>query len=617
MCGIVGYIGGREAAPFLVEGLRRLEYRGYDSAGAAFLVGNRVVINKSIGRVSDLAQALLGAGRGANSGIGHTRWATHGRPSDRNAHPHTDCEGRVAVVHNGIVENYRELKEELLAAGHRFASETDTEILAHLIESQRNGDGLHNAVRRALARVQGTFAVAVLSVDDPDTLIAARQGSPLIIGEGTGERLLASDIPALLPFTRDQIIVGDGEVAVLTRDRAELLQMHDGARTARKATRIDWDVSTAEKGGQPHFMLKEILEQPRAVRDTLAGRIADDGLPRLDELDIAPAMARDLELVELVACGTSWHAAVVGKRYIEEFAGLRAAAEIASEYRYRPPLLVKREGGSVRALVAAISQSGETADTLAALRTAAAAGARPLCVVNVVGSSIAREAQGVLYTRAGPEISVASTKAFATQVASLLLFAVHLGSVRGTLVQAAARELVAALARLPDQLEELLPAAAARAKDLAPKLLDRSGALYLGRGYGYPLALEGALKLKEITYLHADGYPAGEMKHGPIALIGSGTFVVAVAPSDRLRAKTLANVEEVKARDGFIVAVGTEGDHELAALADAVFWLPPAPEALYPLLTAAPLQLLAYHLSVALGRDVDKPRNLAKSVTVE
>jgi glucosamine--fructose-6-phosphate aminotransferase (isomerizing) len=616
MCGIVGYIGGREAGPFLVEGLRRLEYRGYDSAGAAFLVGNRVVINKAIGRVSDLAQALLGAGRGANSGIGHTRWATHGRPSDRNAHPHTDCEGRVAVVHNGIVENYRELKAELVAGGHRFVSETDTEILAHLIESQRKGDGLHNAVRRALSRVQGTFALAVLSVDDPDTLIAARQGSPLIVGEGNGERLLASDIPALLPFTRDQIIVGDGEVAVLTRDGAELLRMRDGTRAARAPTRIEWDVSTAEKGGQPHFMLKEILEQPRAIRETLAGRIVD-GLPRLDELSLALEGARGLELVELVACGTSWHAALVGKRYLEEYAELRAAAEIASEYRYRPPLPVTRQEEQARALVVAISQSGETADTLAAMRTAAAAGARPMAVVNVVGSSIAREAQGVLYTRAGPEISVASTKAFATQVASLLLFAVHLGRLRGTLTQERAREILAALSRAPEQLEELLPAAAAQAEALAPRLAERSGALYLGRGYGYPLALEGALKLKEITYLHADGYPAGEMKHGPIALIGPRTLVVAVAPSDRLRAKTLANVEEVKARDGFVVAVGTEGDRELETLADAVFWLPRAPEALYPLLTAAPLQLLAYHLSVALGRDVDKPRNLAKSVTVE
>jgi glutamine---fructose-6-phosphate transaminase (isomerizing) len=615
VCGIVGYIGGREAAPFLVEGLRRLEYRGYDSAGAAFLVGDRVVINKALGRVSALAGALLGAGAGATTGIGHTRWATHGRPSDRNAHPHGDCQGRLAVVHNGIVENYRELKAELAAAGHRFGSETDTEVLAHLVESERRGDGLHNAVRRALRRVEGTFAVAVLSVDDPDLLVAARHGSPLIVGEGDGERLLASDIPALLPFTRDQLVLDDGEVAVITRAGAELMRLGDGARSTRRATRVEWDLATAEKGGHPHFMLKEILEQPRALGDTLAGRV-EGGLPRLDELALTPAAAQALDHVELVACGTSWHAGLVGKRYLEAFAGLRASAEIASEYRYRPPLAAVRDGAA-RALVVAISQSGETADTLAAMRGAAEEGARPLAVVNVLGSSIARDADAVLYTRAGPEISVASTKAFSTQVASLFLLAVHLGRLRGVLPDAPARALVAALARVPHDLEALLPAAAAQAKALAPRLAERSGALYLGRGYGYPLALEGALKMKEITYLHAEGYPAGEMKHGPIALVGPETAVVAVAPGDRLRAKVLGNLEEVKARDGFVIAVGTEGDHELAALADAVFWLPPAEEAVQPLLAAAPLQLLAYQVSVALGRDVDQPRNLAKSVTVE
>ncbi|GEJ56279.1 glutamine--fructose-6-phosphate transaminase (isomerizing) [Anaeromyxobacter diazotrophicus] len=616
MCGIVGYIGGREAAPFLVEGLRRLEYRGYDSAGAAFLVGGRVVINKATGRVSALAGALLGAGHGARTGIGHTRWATHGRPSDRNAHPHPDCQGRIAVVHNGIVENYRELKEELAAAGHRFASETDTEVLAHLVESQRNGDGLAQAVRRALRRVEGTFALAVLSADDPEVLIAARHGSPLIVGEGEGERLLASDIPALLPFTRDQLVLDDGEVAILTRDGVEVSRLLDGARTVRHAARVEWDLATAEKGGEPHFMRKEILEQPRALRDTLCGRVGLDGLPRLEELALGAGEARALEHVELIACGTSWHAGLVATRHLAELARLRASAEVASEYRYRPALPLGAEGGG-KALVVAVSQSGETADTLAAMRAAAAGGARPVAVVNVVGSSIAREAEGVLYTRAGPEISVASTKAFSTQVATLFLLAAHLGRLRGTLSESGARELLAALGRVPDQLEAMLPEVAAQARALAPRLLDKRGALYLGRGYGFPLALEGALKLKEITYLHADGYPAGEMKHGPIALVGPQTLVVVVAPQDRLHAKTLSNLEEVKARDGFVVAIGTEGDRELARLADAVFWLPPAPEPLNPLLAAAPLQLLAYELSVALGRDVDQPRNLAKSVTVE
>jgi glucosamine--fructose-6-phosphate aminotransferase (isomerizing) len=616
MCGIVGYIGDREAAPFLVEGLRRLEYRGYDSAGAAFLVGGRVVMRKGLGRVSDLADDLMGAGAGARSGIGHTRWATHGRPSDRNAHPHPDCEGRVAVVHNGIIENYRELKARLTAEGHRFASDTDTEILAHLVESERCGDGLHNAVRRALTQVAGTFAIAVLSVEDPETLVVARQGSPLIVGEGEGERFVASDIPALLPFTREQIVLEDGEVAVLSRQRAELLKLRDGLRCMRPATHVEWDLDTAEKAGHPHFMLKEILEQPRAVRDTLAGRLVG-GLPHVAELRLDPEALRAAERVELVACGTSWHAGLVGKRYLEELAGMRASAEIGSEYRYRPPLLLGSNAGGGEALVVAISQSGETADTLAGLRAARESGARPVALVNVVGSSIAREAEAVLYTRAGPEISVASTKAFSTQVAGLLLLAIHTARVRGALADARARELCAALERVPSQLEALLPAAALQAKRLAPRLARMTGALYLGRGHGFPLALEGALKLKEITYMHAEGYAAGEMKHGPIALVGPDTLVVAVAPADRLHAKTLSNLEEVKARDGYLVAIGTEGDRDLERLADAVFWLPPSEESIYPLLAAAPLQLVAYELAVELGRDVDKPRNLAKSVTVE
>ena len=617
MCGIVGYVGAREAAPFLVEGLRRLEYRGYDSAGAAFVVDGRVVVNKALGRVSDLAPMLLGVGRGARTGIGHTRWATHGRPSDRNAHPHADCRSRLAVVHNGIIENHRALRDALGAAGHRFASDTDTEVLAHLIESEQDGDGLHGAVIRALRRVEGSFALAVLSVDQAGVLVAARRGSPLIVGEGARERLLASDIPALLPFTRDQLVLEDGEVAIVTGDGVELLALSDGARKARASTRIEWDLATAEMGGHPHFMLKEILEQPRAVRDTLAGRVVD-GVPWLEDATLEAGAVAAADRVELVACGTSWHAALVGKRYLEEFAGLHASAEIASEYRYRPsPPPVPGCAAGVEPLVIAISQSGETADTLAALRGATAAGARPLAVVNVVGSSIAREARSVLYTRAGPEISVASTKAFATQVTALLLLALHVGRARRAVTDARAAELTAALARVPEQLERVLPEARRRARALAPRLLESSGALYLGRGYGFPLALEGALKMKEITYLHADGYPAGEMKHGPIALVGPRTLVVAVAPEDRLRAKTLASVEQVKARDGFVVAVGTEGDAELAALADAAFWLPPVPEPIAPLLAAAPLQLLAYELAVALGRDVDRPRNLAKSVTVE
>jgi glutamine---fructose-6-phosphate transaminase (isomerizing) len=617
MCGIVGYIGGREAGPFLVEGLRRLEYRGYDSAGAAFLLQDRVVTEKSQGRVSDLASALLRAGQGATIGIGHTRWATHGRPSDRNAHPHADCTRRIAVVHNGIIENYRELKDVLTRAGHKFASDTDTEILAHLVEQELNGDGVAGALRRALRRVTGTFAIAVLAVDDPSRLYAARRGSPLIVGRCADEQLLASDIPALLPFTRDQIVLEDGEMAVLSRGTVDVIGIRDGGRLQRTPNRIDWDLDTAEKGGHPHFMLKEILEQPRALRDTLAGRLVGD-VSVLPELAFSSARAKALERAALVACGTSWHAALVGSRYFEELAGIPASAEVASEYRYRPPLAGETQDDAARnRLVVAVSQSGETADTLAALREAVRAGAQPMALVNVVGSSIAREAKAVLYTRAGPEISVASTKAFTTQVAGFLLIALHLGALREKIAPQRARAISAELTGVPDRLQAMLPAAVKQARDLAPRLRQMDGALYLGRGYSYPLALEGALKLKEITYVHAEGHPAGEMKHGPIALVGPRTAVVVVAPSDRLRAKTLGNLEEVRARDGFVIAVGTEGDEDLRRLSDVFFPLPPTDELIAPLLAAAPLQLIAYQLAVAMGRDVDQPRNLAKSVTVE
>jgi glucosamine--fructose-6-phosphate aminotransferase (isomerizing) len=617
MCGIVGYIGARDAAPLLVEGLRRLEYRGYDSAGAAFLVEHRVVTEKKPGRVSDLASALLQAGRGACAGIGHTRWATHGRPCERNAHPHLDCKGRIAVVHNGIIENYRELKELLEKRGHRFASETDTEVLAHLIEDELNGDGIAGAMRRALQRVSGTFAVAVLSPEEPRSLYTARRGSPVIVGRGSGEQLVASDMAALLPFTRDHIVLDDGEMAMLSRSAIEVSELREGKRVHREPTRVDWDVGTAEKGGHPHFMLKEILEQPRAIRDTLSGRLVA-GVPELPELALSQSAARALDRAELVACGTSWHAALVGRRYLEEIAGLPASAEIASEHRYWPPLATGSEGAQPRnTLVAAVSQSGETADTLAALRGAVAAGAQPLAVVNVVGSSIAREAKRVLYTRAGPEISVASTKAFTTQVAGLLLIAAYVGMLRGRLPHSRARALMEALGRIPDLLESTLGDTVERARALAPTLAQMTGALFLGRGYSFPLALEGALKFKEITYFHAEGHPAGEMKHGPIALVGPKTAVVVVAPNDGLRSKSMGNLEEVKARDGFVVAIGNARDAELRAMADAFFPMPDAEEQLNPILYAAPLQLIAYSLAVALGRDVDKPRNLAKSVTVE
>jgi glutamine---fructose-6-phosphate transaminase (isomerizing) len=610
MCGIVGYVGAREAGPYLVDGLRRLEYRGYDSAGAAFIVGERLVTRKAPGRVHDLADVILAAGRGATAGIAHTRWATHGRPTDVNAHPHCDCSGTVALVHNGIVENHRELRAALEAEGHRFCSETDSETLAHLVEGEQRDGDLAAAVGRALARVEGSFGVAVLSVKSPGCIVAARRGSPLVVGVGSDAHLVASDTPALLAFTRDHVVLEDGDMAVLTPGRLELARLDGQVREAPSVVHVEWSVAAAEKGGHPHFMLKEILEQPRAVRDTLAGRVAGAS-PRLEELAVGSGDA--IDHVELVACGTSWHAALVGKRYLEDLAGIPASAEVASEYRYRPEPRVAQ----ARTLAIAISQSGETADTLAALRRARERGASPMAVVNVVGSSLAREARSVVYTRAGPEISVASTKAFTTQVAILLLLAIQLGRARGALSDRRASELCRDLQAIPQVLERMLPAALDAARRVARRIASTSSALFLGRGYAFPLALEGALKLKEITYLHADGYPAGEMKHGPIALVDPDTMVVAVVPADDLRAKTLANVEEVKARRGFVVAVGAEGDAELRELADEVLWIPRTDVRLAPLVAAVPLQLLAYELAVALGRDIDRPRNLAKSVTVE
>jgi glucosamine--fructose-6-phosphate aminotransferase (isomerizing) len=611
MCGIVGYVGAREAGPFLIEGLRRLEYRGYDSAGAAFVTGERLVTLKAAGRVEALARDILGAGRGAKAGIAHTRWATHGQPTGSNAHPHSDCRGRLAIVHNGIVENHRELRDHLEARGHRFRSETDTETVAHLLEAEADGD-LAAALRRALSLVRGSFAIAVVSVDRPACIVAARRGSPMVVGIGRGEHFLASDMPALLPFTREQIVLEDGDLAVLTPDHVDVQRLDDGTCRQPPVTRVEWSIDTAEKGGHPHFMLKEILEQPRAIADTLAGRGSDRGPPQLGELGLGPADAPKVGHVELIGCGTSWHAALVGKRLMEDVARLPASAEVASEYRYRPAPIEQR----ARTLAVAISQSGETADTLAALRRARQT-ATAAAITNVVGSSIAREAGHVLYTRAGPEISVASTKAFTTQLAALLLLAIDLARARDAVTERVAVELCRALWRIPDVLVASLPSAAETARRVARRLVGLSSALYLGRGYAYPLALEGALKMKEITYVHADGYPAGEMKHGPIALVDPDTFVVVVAPNDRLREKTLSNLEEVKARRALVIAIGTEGDRELAALADEVLWLPPVDDRLVPLVAAAPLQLLAYELAVAMGRDIDRPRNLAKSVTVE
>ncbi len=611
MCGIVGYVGQREAAPFLVEGLRRLEYRGYDSAGVAYQGDRGISIRKGKGRLSELAAILGAAGGHARKGIGHTRWATHGRPSDANAHPHADCGASVVVVHNGIVENHRTLRERLVHDGCTFRSETDTEVLAHLIEKElgRCGGDLSRAVKEALRRVEGSFAVAVMAAHDRERIVAARRGSPLIVGIGDGERMVASDIPALLPFTRDQIVLGDGEVASIHADRVEISELRNGKRVQRRPERVPFSEEEAEKGGFAHFMCKEIHQQPEAVADTVAGRLADGTLQQ--ELALSTEDALAIRRIDLIGCGTSWHAALIGRRLLEELAGIPASAEIASEYRYRPR---PTEAGTY---ALAISQSGETADTLAALRATREAGARTGAICNVVGSSIAREADGVLYTRAGPEISVASTKAFTTQVTALLLLALTLGRLRGRLDPARAGQLTEALLQAPEKIAGLVGRVGPQVEAMAGRYASASDFLYLGRGYGYPLALEGALKLKEVSYVHAEGYPSGELKHGPIALIADGLPVVAVATRDGLREKVVSNLEEVKARDGRVIAVGTEGDTELEAIADDVVWIPPAEGPIMPLFASIPLQYFAYYIAIARGRDVDRPRNLAKSVTVE
>ena len=612
MCGIVGYVGDRKAAPFLVEGLKRLEYRGYDSAGVAFDQRGRLSIKKGKGKLSAMADALIAAGGEARKGLGHTRWATHGKPSDENAHPHADCTGKVVVVHNGIIENYRSLRDTMTEQGCSFRSETDTEVIAHLIEHElnRNGGDLEKAVKEALRRLEGSFAIAAMAAHDSERMVAARRGSPLIVGIGEGERLVASDIPALLPFTRDQIIVGEGEVAVVTRQSVEITELLNGRRVMRNPERIPFSPEQAEKGGFPHFMLKEIHEQPHAIADTIRGRLGATSAVQ-QELGIDAAMARALRRIDMVACGTSWHAALIGRRLLEEFAGIPATAEIASEYRYRPR---PTEEGT---LALAISQSGETAATLAAMRASKEAGARSAAICNVVGSSIAREADGVLYTRAGPEISVASTKAFTTQVTGLFLLALPLGRLRGRLDPSKAGAIADALQKAPEKIAGIVGRLDAPVRELAERYKEARDFLYLGRGYGYPLALEGALKLKEISYVHAEGYPAGEMKHGPIALISKGLPVVAIATRDRLRDKVLSNLEEVKAREGTVIAIGSEGDDELEKLADHALLLPPSEEAIAPLYASVPLQLFAYYVAVARGCEVDQPRNLAKSVTVE
>ncbi len=608
MCGIVGYVGSREAAPILVEGLTRLEYRGYDSAGVAVLNGRGVETRKVAGRITALGELLTRTPVHGACGIGHTRWATHGAPSERNAHPHVDCTGTVALVHNGIIENAELLRARLERAGHRFATETDTETLAHLIEDAP-GATFEERVIAGLAPVEGTYGLAVISEADPGKIVVARRGSPLLIGVGAGEYLVASDANAVLQRTRSVVYLNDGDIAVLTPlgyrvlDRAARVQ-------DRAVDDIEWDLETLALGHYPHFMLKEICEQPDSVRATLRGRLLpDEGTARLDGLNLPPARCARVQRIVILGCGTSWHAGLVGRHVLEDLTGIPVSVEYASEYRYRKPL---RLPGT---LTVAISQSGETADTLEALRAAKAAGSTVIGIVNVVGSTIAREADGGIYLHAGPEIGVASTKAFTSQLVALLLFALYLGRQRG-LALAAGRTLVRELERLPDLVArtlELEPAVRA----LAERYGDARNALYLGRGVNFPVALEGALKLKEISYVHAEGYPAAEMKHGPIALIDENTPVVFVAPKDPVYAKVVSNMQEVKARGGRVVAITSEGNGDLRRLADHQLSVPATLPLLSPVLTVIPLQLLAYHIAVLRGCDVDRPRNLAKSVTVE
>jgi glucosamine--fructose-6-phosphate aminotransferase (isomerizing) len=617
MCGIIGYIGSRKPVPIILEGLRRLEYRGYDSAGLAVVdETNQLTVRRASGKLHKLEEAVRLNPLDGWYGIGHTRWATHGRPTEENAHPHRDSKGDVVVVHNGIVENYLTLKHDLEKAGHRFVTETDTEIIPHLIEENWAGN-LEDATRAAVRQLRGVFALAAISRLDPGKIVVARNGPPVVIGLGDGEYFVASDVPAILNHTRDVFFLMDGDVAVLTTEGVRLTDFM-GRAVKRSVTHILWDPIMAEKGGYKHFMLKEIFEQPRAVRDTILGRVGQEtGRVFLDEMQISPQEFRDFTSVRVVACGTSWHAALAGKFMIERLARLPVEVDYGSEFRYRDPIIDERT------LTVLISQSGETADTIAAQREAKAKGSKSLAICNVVGSMISREAAGTLLTHAGPEIGVASTKAFTAQLTALFILAMHLGQARGKLSAEESQQLAQELLRIPAKLEAVLSYDPGY-EELVRWLFKATDFLYLGRGIHYPIALEGALKLKEISYIHAEGYPAGEMKHGPNALIDESLPTVVLAtvdPEDEgssLRfEKTISNIQEVKARGGKVVAVATEGAEEVGKVCDHVVWIPRSRELLLPILEVVPLQLLAYHIAVRRGCDVDQPRNLAKSVTVE
>jgi glucosamine--fructose-6-phosphate aminotransferase (isomerizing) len=612
MCGIVGYVGDKNAVSIIIEGLKRLEYRGYDSAGIAVLQEGRLEVRRAPGRIKTLEGVLRERPVAGSLGIGHTRWATHGRPSEENAHPHTDCAGTLVVVHNGILENYLEIKERLSAEGHAFKSETDTEVIAHLVEHHLKATGrLDRAVKAALGELTGSYAIGVVATAAPDRLVAAKHGAgSVVVGLGRGEMFVASDIPAILSHTRDVVILEDGEVAVVTAGGVELSTLADEP-VQRDPVKILWDPIMAEKGGYRHFMLKEIHEQPRAITDTFRGRIAPEtGSIVLPDVALDPETVRAIQRVVLVACGTAFHAAMLGRAMIERLAGLPAEVDLASEFRYRDALV------GPETLVVAVSQSGETADTLGAVKAAREKGCPILAVTNVVGSALAREATGVLYMHAGPEIGVASTKAFATMIVAVYLLGLWLGRQRNAIGAEDVKKRIHDLVEIPRLVEKTLeldrPIAA-----LARELAHAKDFLYLGRGLQYPIALEGALKLKEISYIHAEGYAGGEMKHGPIALVADNLPVVALVPRDGSYERMLGNIEEVRAREGLLIAVCHAGDKTVAAKAAHVIEVPPCADLLAPILTVVPLQLLAYHIAVRLGCDVDQPRNLAKSVTVE
>lgn len=612
MCGIVGYIGKKEAYPIIIKGLKRLEYRGYDSAGIALIDNGTLNIYKKKGRVTDLEEAALGKNVHAHIGIGHTRWATHGEPSDRNAHPHTSNNGNLAMIHNGIIENYVSIKNELLKKGYHFTSDTDTEVLLNFIEDiQKNNQcNLEEALRIALKRVVGAYCILLIDKNDPDTIIAARKGSPLVIGIGKGEHFLASDASPIIEYTKEVVYVNDYEIAIVKADELTLKNLGNEKQTPF-ITKLDMDLAAIEKGGYDHFMLKEIHEQPETIRDCLRGRL----LPEVGKI-IMSGIENHLEALTnahrmiIVACGTSWHAGLVAEYMIEELCRIPVEVEYASEFRYRNPIIHKGD------VIIAISQSGETADTLVALENAKEKGAFIFGVVNVVGSSIARLSNAGAYTHAGPEIGVASTKAFTGQLAVLAMMALKIGLAKGTLMHDRYLALMQELADIPDKVREILKNTE-RVQQIAEKYKDANDFLYLGRGYNFPVALEGALKLKEISYIHAEGYPAAEMKHGPIALVDNQLPVVFVATKDKYYEKVISNVQEIKARKGIVIAIATEGDNTLPPMANDTLFVPETDEVLAPLLSVIPLQLLSYYVGVAKGYDVDKPRNLAKSVTVE